>query len=169
MFVEQIPFLEKRFDGSSNSRTKHPVVLIVTSESEFLKKLSPSDASYIIMPQAEIIAAQLASFASLSKLVVNGEHALLNYEIPADDRIGEMRFTRKAGQWEKRSRNETRSLASARGFYGRLYEGVVCKDGTEMAYRWNYLASRRAETYAGTCPAQEFPDVAVYRKQQPRP
>ncbi len=168
-FVAQVPFLKKRFDGNSNSTTEHPVVLIITAESAFLQGLKFDDPAIMLMPQAEVVAAQLASFASLSKLVIEGEHAVLSYDIPASDRVGEMRFTRKAGQWSKRSRNETRSLASARALYGKLYENAVCRDGTEMAYRWNYLANRLPATYGGTCPGQEFPDVSVYRKQQQRP
>ena len=166
-FVAQVPFLKQRFDGTSESKIAHPVVLMITAESEFLKALKLNDPGIVLMPQADLVAAQLATFATLSKLAIEGEHAVLSYEIPASDRIGEMRFTKSAGQWNKRSRNESRSLASSRGLYGRLYEGAVCRDGTEMAYRWNYLASRRAATYAGKCPDREFPDVSVYRKQRP--
>lgn len=164
-FAAGVPFLKKRFDGNSTSTAEHPVVLIVTDESSFLRSLQLNDPAIILMPQADVVAAQLASFASLSGLEIEGDHAVMKYEIPASDRTGEMRFTRSAGQWKKRSRNESRSLASARGLYGRLYAGAVCRDGTEMAYRWNYLASRRAERYAGTCPGTEFPDVGVYRQQ----
>ena len=164
-FAAEVPFLKKRFDGNSTSTAEHPVVLIVTDESSFLRSLQLNDPAIILMPQADVVAAQLASFASLSGLEIEGDHAVMKYEIPASDHTGEMRFTRSAGQWKKRSRNESRSLASARGLYGRLYAGAVCRDGTEMAYRWNYLASRRAERYAGTCPGTEFPDVGVYRQQ----
>lgn len=164
-FAAQVPFLKKRFDGSSAATAEHPVALIVTAESAFLKSLQLNDPAIILMPQADVVAAQLASFASLSGLDIEGDHAMIKYEIPASDRAGEMRFTRTAGQWHKRSRNEIRSMASARAYYGKLYQGVDCRDGTEMAYRWNYLASRRAATYAGNCPGREFPDVDVYRQQ----
>ena len=164
-FAAEVPFLKKRFDGNSASTAEHPVVLIVTDESAFLRSLQLNDPAITLMPQADVVAAQLASFANLSGLEIDGDHAVMKYEIPASDRTGEMRFTRSAGQWKKRSRNESRSLASARGLYGRLYAGAVCRDGTEMAYRWNYLASRRADRYAGTCPGTEFPDVGVYRQQ----
>jgi len=165
-FVAQVPFLKQRFDGTSDSGTGHPVVLMVTPESDFLKALKFDDPGIVLMPQADLVAAQLATFASLPKLVIEGDHAVLSYEIPASDRIGEMRFTKSAGRWTKRSRNESRSLASARAFYGKIYEGTICRDGSEMAYRWNYLASGRAAAYQGKCPGREFPDVSVYRTQQ---
>ncbi len=166
--TQQTTFLKQRFDGNSGSKVEHPIVLIITAESAFLKGIKLNDPAIIIMPQADVVAAQLASFASLSKLEINGEHAMLNYEIPASDRVGEMRFVKSAGQWNKRSRNEIRSLASARAFYGKIYEGAVCRDETEMSYRWNYLVSRQAATYGGTCPGKTFPDVEVYRQQQPK-
>ena len=100
-FVLQIPYLKKRFDGNSNSATEYPIVLMVTAESEFLKGLQLEDPAIIIMPQADVVAAQLASFASLSNLMVDGEHAVMRYDIPASDRSGEIRFRKKAGRWHK--------------------------------------------------------------------
>jgi|GEM_PF-669960 len=166
VFVEQVPFLKKRFDGSSNLTTAHPIVLMVTAESAFLKDLQLNDPAIIVMPQAEVVSAQLASFASLSGLTVNGDHAFVRYDIPSSDRAGEMRFKKTKGKWEKTSRNESRSLASARVLYGKLYEDTACRDGSEMAYRWNYLLSQRATVYVGNCPGKTFPDVMVYRQQQ---
>jgi hypothetical protein len=167
-FVLQIPYLKKRFDGNSNTATEYPIVLMVTAESEFLKGLQLEDPAIIIMPQADVVAAQLASFASLSNLMVDGEHAVMRYDIPASDRSGEIRFRKKAGRWHKTTRNEQRSSGRARAYYGKLYMGAVCRNGTEMAYRWNYLLSRRAPSYPGTCPGTTFPDVVVYLEGQQR-
>ncbi|MFC3216915.1 hypothetical protein, partial [Comamonas sp. JC664] len=57
-------------------------------------------------------------------------------------------------------RRHYRSSSGARATYARLYGGLPCRNGSEMAYRFNY-ADRYARS--GECPFERFPRVTPLR------
>ena len=90
-------------------------------------------------------------------------------------KYGTATFSKTDGQWTVQDHQRMHSSSGARNFYGELYEGTDCRDGSEMAKRWNTYKdameaamARRARSpesaLPSTCPGKEFPDVAAYKQ-----
>jgi hypothetical protein len=120
-------------------------------------------------------AEQLAWFVYVSKITLGPDQASVAYETPYNGKFGTATFSKTDGQWAVQDHQRMHSSSGARHFYGELYEGTDCRDGSEMAKRWNTYKdameaamARRPRTaesdLPSTCPGKEFPDVAAYKQ-----
>lgn len=120
-------------------------------------------------------AEQLAWFVYVSKITLGPDQASVAYQTPYNGKYGTATFSKTDGQWTVQDHQRMHSSSGARFFYGELYEGTDCRDGSEMAKRWNTYKdaieaamARRARTaendLPSTCPGKEFPDVAAYKQ-----
>ena len=120
---------------------------------------------------------QLAWFVYISKVAFGPEQASVAYQTPYNGKYGTFTLSRTDGNWTIQDHQQMHSSSGARFFYGELYEGVDCRDGSEMAARWNMYKdameaamTRRARTaenaLPSTCPGKEFPDVAAYKQSK---
>jgi hypothetical protein len=106
---------------------------------------------------------------------VLADQVAVSYSTPYNGSYGKVVLARANGTWTIQQHDKMHSSSGARGFYGELYDGVDCRDGTEMARRWNsYIDAMAAiregrkradvEALPTTCPGREFPDVASRRQ-----
>lgn len=120
-------------------------------------------------------AEQLAWFVYVSKITLGPDQASVVYQTPYNGKYGTATFSKTDGQWTVQDHQRMHSSSGARNFYGELYEGTDCRDGSEMAKRWNTYKdameaamARRARSpesaLPSTCPGKEFPDVAAYKQ-----
>ena len=120
-------------------------------------------------------AEQLAWFVYVSKITLGPDQASVAYQTPYNGKYGTATFSKTDGQWTVQDHQRMHSSSGARNFYGELYEGTDCRDGSEMAKRWNTYKDaveaamarrpRSAESaLPSTCPGKEFPDVAAYKQ-----
>lgn len=118
---------------------------------------------------------QLAWFVYVSKVALGPDQASVAYQTPYNGKYGTVMLAKTDGQWAIQDHQRVHSSSGARNFYGELYEGTDCRDGSEMAQRWNTYKdameaalTRRARTpenaLPSTCPGKEFPDVIAYRQ-----
>jgi hypothetical protein len=118
---------------------------------------------------------QLAWFVYVSKVASGPDQASVAYQTPYNGKYGTVTLVKTDGQWAIQDHQRMHSSSGARFFYGELYEGTDCRDGSEMAQRWNTYKdaleaamARRARTaedaLPSTCPGKEFPDVAAYKQ-----
>ena len=118
---------------------------------------------------------QLAWFVYVSKITLGPDQASVAYQTPYNGKFGTATLTKTDGQWAVQDHQRMHSSSGARFFYGELYEGTDCRDGSEMAKRWNTYKdameaamARRARTaedaLPSTCPGKEFPDAVAYRQ-----
>ena len=109
------------------------------------------------------------------KVTLGPEQASVTYQTPYNGKYGTFTLSKTDGNWSIQDHQQMHSSSGARYFYGELYEGVACRDGSEMAKRWNMYKdaveaamARRARTpedaLPSTCPGKEFPDVASYKQ-----
>jgi hypothetical protein len=118
---------------------------------------------------------QLAYFIWFTRVEIDGDKAKVLYEQPSSGHFGNVMLARQEGSWKVTEKREAHSSSGARDSYGSLYDGVTCRDGTEMSGRWNYyrtmmqaMAERKPFDYKASvpevCPGSEFPEVTQYRK-----
>jgi hypothetical protein len=118
---------------------------------------------------------QLAWFVYVSNITLGPDQASVAYQTPYNGKYGTANLINTDGQWAIKDHQRMHSSSGARFFYGELYEGSDCRDGSEMAKRWNTYKdaleaamARRPRTaedaLPSTCPAKEFPDVVAYRQ-----
>ena len=118
---------------------------------------------------------QLAWFVYVSKITLGPDQATVAYQTPYNGKYGTATLVKTNGQWTVQDHQRMHSSSGARFFYGELYEGTDCRDGSEMAKRWNTYKdaieaamARRPRTadnaLPSTCPGKEFPDVVAYRQ-----
>ena len=107
-----------------------------------------------ILSEQQVVAEQRSNFLILSQLGQQGPDLLLDYETPNNASFGTLRVQEREGKLVFKAEDTYRSSSGARATYARLYGGQPCRDGTEMAYRFNY-----ADSYSrsGTCPVATFP------------
>jgi hypothetical protein len=131
-----------------------------------------------VMSKTQARDEQRAWFIYLAKAESGPEGLALSYDQPSTGMFGKLVLARGPEGWTVKTHDKAHSSSGARYFYGQLYEGVACRDGTEMAERWNEYAAAMARISAGknpfaasgpvarTCPGKEFPEVAAYRSMK---
>lgn len=128
-----------------------------------------------IKTRDDVRSEQLAWFVYVSKVTLGPEQASVAYQTPYNGKYGTFTLSKTDGNWAIQDHQQMHSSSGARYFYGELYEGVDCRDGSEMAKRWNMYKdaveaamARRArmpeDALPSTCPGREFPDVASYKQ-----
>ena len=71
-----------------------------------------------------------------------------------EKRLPGLRIQDQDGKLVFKSEESFRSSSGSRATYARLYGGLACRDGTEMAYRYNFYG-RSSES--GACARPTFP------------
>ena len=116
---------------------------------------------------------QLAWFVYVSGISVSETGLELKYDKPYNGYYGTVKLANSGGAWTLLEHQTAHSSSGARMLYGKLYEGVACRDGVEMALRWNgYIDAVEASKakrprkehheLPTTCPGKVFPDVNAY-------
>ena len=79
---------------------------------------------------------------------------LVEYDTPRNASYGILRIQAVDGKLVFKTEDSYRSSSGVRATYARLYGGQPCRDGTEMAYAYNYYAN---SSESGKCRAATFP------------
>lgn len=121
---------------------------------------------------------QRAYFVRVSKVAIDGDAATLVWARPSTGHSGTLKLVKDGDAWKVADKTRLHSSSGARIALGELFDGVACRDGTEMAARWATMAGfmealRATGKMPGpgfspppVCPGPEFPDVAAYRQSQ---
>jgi hypothetical protein len=127
---------------------EHKPLLVLGPELKFGKKIMAP--SFKHLTRQELVEQQQAVFLLVTNARPDLERNALyvDYDIPSNASFGVLKVFPKDGVLAAEVQDSFRSSSGARSTYGQLYEGVACRDGTEMAYRWNYYASKRG---SGRC------------------
>lgn len=138
--------LQHRFDTAATGDQKP--VLVLGHALKFDKRMVSK--SFIHVTQQELVAKQEAVFILVTKAAPDLESNALyvDYDMPSNASYGVLKVYPKDGVLVAETEDSFRSSSGARATYGKLYEGVACRDNTEMAYRWNYYERRGA---SGRC------------------
>ena len=107
-----------------------------------------------VLKQDQLVAEQRAVFIIVTQLGKQGPDMLVDYEIPSNASSGTLRIQEQEGKLVFTTEDSYRSSSGSRATYARLYGGVACRDGTEMAYRYNFYARSRE---SGACARPAFP------------
>jgi hypothetical protein len=105
-----------------------------------------------VLTQEQLVQEQRAVFLIISQLGMQGPDILIDFETPSNASFGTLRVQDQAGKLVFKFEDSYRSSSGARATYARLYGGLLCQDGSEMAYRFDYRSGP-----AGKCPVQHFP------------
>ncbi|MCS4294328.1 hypothetical protein M2375_002561 [Comamonas sp. BIGb0152] len=107
-----------------------------------------------VLSKEQLVAEQRSNFLIISQLGQQGPDMLVDYETPNNASYGTLRIQEKDGKLVFKAQDTYRSSSGARTTYARLYGGLPCRNGSEMAYRFNY-ANRFVRS--GECPTPRFP------------
>ena len=129
-----------------------------------------------VVDREQVRSEQLAYFLLISKVEFEDAKAKVQFQRPSSGHLGNLVLEREGEVWKVADVKQMHSSSLARATYGSLFDGIACRDGTEMAGRWNFYASMSAAILAGkpfdykaeiprVCPGPEFPEVAQARKQ----
>lgn len=105
-----------------------------------------------VLTQAQLVQEQRAVFLIISQLGMQGPDILIDFETPSNASFGTLRVQDQAGKLVFKNEDRYRSSSGARATYARLYGGLPCRAGSEMAYHFGYRPGP-----AGECPVQHFP------------
>ncbi len=148
-------------------------LVVVSDEVQAFKSASAFNIPLVIKSRDEAKNEQLAWFLYVSKISFSESELELKYDKPYNGKFGTVKLAKTGDAWALLDHQVMHSSSGARMFYGKLYEDVKCKDGAEMALRWNgYIDAIEAFTakrprkelkdLPTKCPGKVFPDVAAY-------
>lgn len=125
-----------RFNSAAAGERKP--LLVLGPKLTFSTKIKSQ--SFIHLTQQELVAQQQAVFILITKAHPDLERNALyvEYDIPSNASYGVLKVHPENGVLVAEIEDSYRSSSGARATYGKLYDGVACRDNTEMAYRWNY-------------------------------
>ncbi|MFG5779317.1 hypothetical protein ACFIQF_19840 [Comamonas sp. J-3] len=109
-----------------------------------------------VLTQEQLVAEQRANFLIISQLGSQGRDMLVDYYTPRNASYGVLRIQAADGKLVFKAEDSYRSSSGVRATYARLYGGQPCRDGTEMAYAYNYYAN---SSESGKCRAAVFPST----------
>jgi hypothetical protein len=123
-------------------------LLVLGPALKFGKKMVSQ--SFTHLTQQELVEQQQAVFLLVTRARPDAESSALyvDYDVPSNASFGVLKVYPKEGVLVADVHDSFRSSSGARATYGKLYEGVACRDDTEMAYRWNYYERNRG---SGRC------------------
>lgn len=129
-----------RFNAAAGERKP---LLVLGPALKFGAKIQSQSFTHIT--REELVAQQEAVFILVERAYPDPERSALyvHYDIPSNASFGVMKVSPKDGVLVTEVTDSYRSSSGARASYGKLYNGVACRDNTEMAYRWNEYAGRR--------------------------
>ena len=133
--------LQYRFNTATTDARKP--LLVFGPALKFGKKVQSE--SFTHLTQQELVAQQQAVFLLIPNAYPDpGRNVLyVEYDIPSNASYGLLKVFPKDGVLVVEVEDSYRSSSGARATYGTLYEGVACRDNTEMAYRWNEYQGNR--------------------------
>ncbi len=148
-------------------------VLVIADNVQPLDGVSAFKIPLVIKSRNTAKNEQLAWFLYVSKISFTETELELKYDKPYNGKFGTVKLAKTGETWALVDHQAMHSSSGARMFYGELYEGVTCKDGAEMALRWNgYIDAIEAFTakrprkelkdLPSKCAGDVFPDVAAY-------
>jgi hypothetical protein len=129
-------------------------IIVLEGKALALAPRLQSTATMRVLSREQLVAEQRANFLIISQLGQQGADMLVDYETPNNASYGTLRIQHKDGKLVFKGEDTYRSSSGARATYARLYGGLPCRNGSEMAYRFNY-ADRYARS--GECPTPHFP------------
>lgn len=167
-------------DGKAPAdRAAYRPVLVIDDGLPMIGGVTAFGAPVTVLSRTQARDQQRAYFIKLSKLSnleKTADGVVLIYGRLATAQSGRITFVRDGDGWKIAGHDSDHSSSGARYGYGELYDGVACRDGTEMAQRWNTAVQMQKAIEAGKsfkdalsveapakCPGKEFPEVAVYR------
>ncbi len=152
--------LMHRFDPAASDDRKP--VLVLGPALKFGKKIRSQ--SFVHLTQQELVAQQQAVFILVNKAYPDLERSALyvEYDIPSNASFGVLKLTPQNGQLVAEVVDSYRSSSGARATYGQLYQDTVCRDQTEMAYRWNFYEGR-GNGASGRCRDTTFTEFTDWR------
>lgn len=135
------------------------------------------DTPVTLRSRAQARDEQRAWFVYLGSATQTAEGLQLRYSKPYNGQGGTVTLKLEDGSWKAVGNAKMHSSSGARAFYGELYDGVKCRDGGEMALRWNGLIDavdamrtrreRKSDAeLSKSCPGDAFPEVAAYRQMK---
>lgn len=156
--------LGHRFSAPGTADAKP--LLVLGPELKFGTKMMSK--SFIHLTQQELVAQQQAVFIRINKAYPDPEHnaVFVHYDIPSNASFGTLKIYPKEGVLVTETIDSYRSSSGARATYGKLYEGVACRDNSEMAYRWNHY-ERRASS--GRCLGRMFTEFTGWFESPGQP
>ena len=157
---ELVGALVQRFSrvlqASPTRSSPAPATAVVLLEGKALH-LAPGlqdTTTWRVLTREQLVAEQRAVFIIVTQLGKQGGDMMVDYEIPANASSGTLRIQDQDGKLVFKSEESFRSSSGSRATYARLYGGLACRDGTEMAYRYNFYG-RSSES--GACARPTFP------------
>lgn len=165
--------LQEIYQTPSDSADFRPVVVV--ADGITTGELTVFDTAVAFKSRARAREEQLAWFVYLSKLEALAEGLSVSYWKPYNGGFGTVTLKSQDGAWVMADHKSMHSSSGARYFYGELYDGAECRDGSEMARRWNgyidaldAMKARRPRLALADlptrCPGAMFPDVAAYQQ-----
>ena len=109
-----------------------------------------------VLTQEQLVAEQRANFLIIAQLGSEGRDMMVEYDTPRNASYGVLRIQAVDGKLVFKTEDSYRSSSGSRATYARLYGGQPCRDGSEMAYRFNYAGSY---SRSGKCPVATFPST----------
>ena len=94
-----------------------------------------------------------SNFIIISQLGKQGADMLVDYYMPQSASYGTLRLQDQDGKLVFQSVHGYRSSSGSRATYARLFGGLPCRDGSDMAYRFAYTG----RSSGGKCPVATFP------------
>jgi len=152
--------------------------IIVTADNlPNLGSVTVFDTPVSVKSRADAREEQLAWFLYISKIESTPDGLTLAYGKPYNGKSGTVILKNAGGVWEVADHKQMHSSSGARYFYGELYDGVKCRNGSEMARRWTMyvdvidaMTAKRARTPEADlptkCPGDTFPDVLSYQQMK---
>lgn len=129
-------------------------IIVLEGKALLLAPQLQSTPGMRVLSKEQLVAEQRSNFLIISQLGQQGPDMLVDYETPNNASYGTLRIQQKDGKLVFKAQDTYRSSSGARATYARLYGGLPCRNGSEMAYRFNY-ADRFARS--GECPTPRFP------------
>ncbi|MBX9816385.1 MAG: hypothetical protein K2X79_00070 [Burkholderiaceae bacterium] len=133
-------------------------LLVLGPALKFGKKVKSE--SFTHLTQQELVAQQEAVFILITNAYPDVERNALyvEYDIPSNASFGVLTVSPRDGVLVAEVKDSFRSSSGARATYGKLYDGVPCRDNTEMAYRWNYYERKGSSGRCADVMFTEFMD-----------
>jgi hypothetical protein len=150
-------------------------VIVVADTVPALANARAFDVPAVVKTRAQAREEQLAWFLYLSSVEETADTIKVSYMKPYNGNMGSVLLNRTDGKWVVAENKKMHSSSGARYFYGELYSDTKCRNGSDMAKRWNFyvdaldaMAAKRARTaladMPSNCRGEVFPDVVAYQQ-----
>jgi hypothetical protein len=156
--------LEQRFQAPpyTNGASILPVVLASTLQP--VGAVTFKGGSVVVHSRAEARDLQLAWFIYLSDAQRNGDAVVIKYDTPFNASSGTATLELSQEGWKMTKDEKMRSSSGARMLYGEMYDGVKCRDNSEMARRQLSIGGQSEAPQKAKCASKTFPEVEYYQQ-----